>query len=398
MSYNTQVTYRQKLSRNINLYYLTQFCEFLVFIIPIWVSYQRQFLSFTQMSLVASSRWAITALLELPSGAIADLIGRRLSTVIGYTIQALGIGLIALATGPHLIVIGSLLQGVGESFVSGANVALVYDSLKELKQESRFTKIRSQATFLAQFSIVIAMLMGGYLYQLWKGLPYVVFALASAAAAVSSLFFQEPKIDTEKFSLANYVSQVKRGVGETFKTAFNAQLSIYYGLVGGVSWAWQFYFNQIYASEIGYSEVGKSWLFTIIRLANVFLIIRLLRLDKLLTKSRMFLFFPLLMVASALPAMIPNQVLGTGLLFGMVLASTMRYVVLDQYTNEVLESKYRATALSALNLYVSIVFIIFVAMSGPVMDKFGVGVVYSGVGLLMLLILFPLGFKLANHK
>ncbi len=119
------MTCYQKLARNTNLYYLTQFCELLVFIIPIWVSFQRQFLTFTQMSLIASMRWAITALLELPSGAIADLIGRRLSIAIGHAIQAVGIWAIAFSQSAEPIVVGYILQGIGESFVSGANVALV---------------------------------------------------------------------------------------------------------------------------------------------------------------------------------------------------------------------------------------------------------------------------------
>lgn len=346
---------------------------------------------------MASSRWAIEALLELPSGALADLIGRRLSTILGYFIEAVGIGMIAFAHGPFLVVAGSLLQGVGESFVSGANTALVYDSLKELKQESRFSKIRGQATILAQFSIILAMLGGGYLFKVWPGLPYLAFSLAIALAGITSVLFQEPKIDTEKFTWKNYISQMVRGFRETFKNVFNTQLSFYYALVGGISWSWQQYFNQIFASEIGYNEIGRSWLFAVIRFINVVVIIRLLHLEKVLTKQRMFLFFPILMVLSAVPAFWANQAVGTVLLFGMTLASTMRYIVLDQYTNEVLESRYRATALSVLNLYVSLTYVVFVAVSGPFLDKFGSGVIYTGVGLLLLLVLTPLGLALSKH-
>ncbi len=93
------------------------------------------------------------------------------------------------------------------------------------------------------------------------------------------------------------------------------------------------------------------------------LIVRLLHLDQILTKSRMFLFFPILMVLAALPAMVADKMLGTGLLFGMVLASTMRFIVLDQHTNEVL-------------------------------DRLGSGAVYSVVGVIMLVVLVPLSMSL----
>lgn len=59
--------------RNIRLYYLTDFLSALLFTIPIWVTYQRQFLTFSQMSLLWGLRICAAVLFELPTGAFADV-------------------------------------------------------------------------------------------------------------------------------------------------------------------------------------------------------------------------------------------------------------------------------------------------------------------------------------
>ena len=65
-------SYKKKLRRNIPLSYISTLLGNLIFFIPIWVAYERQFLSFTQMSMIAAGRFGLVAILELPTGAIAE--------------------------------------------------------------------------------------------------------------------------------------------------------------------------------------------------------------------------------------------------------------------------------------------------------------------------------------
>ncbi|HUV47172.1 MAG TPA: hypothetical protein VMW29_03495, partial [Candidatus Bathyarchaeia archaeon] len=69
--------YKKRLRRNISLAYINSFVIALIFIIPVWVAFERRVLTFTQMALVEVFAAGITTFLELPTGALADLIGRR---------------------------------------------------------------------------------------------------------------------------------------------------------------------------------------------------------------------------------------------------------------------------------------------------------------------------------
>ena len=391
--------HQQKLQRNISLFYVSQFLEGLLFIIPIWVAYQRQYLNFTQMALASSLRLFLVALLELPTGVFADLVGRKISVMLGYLIDCSGLVLIAIPSNPINIIFGMALRGIGEAFISGSNEALLYDSLKELKAESTFSKIKGKIGLFYQWAIVISSILGGYMFVISPQLPWLIYAVCMMVnSLIYFVLIKEPKIDTQKFSLKNYVLQTKIGVRETYKTSYIKNLSIFYALVGGFSWAWQIYFNQIFASEIGYTEIGKGWLFAIIRLINSLLILKLLNIKNLVNKRNVFLFFPGLILLSSLPILLANQALGTFLLFLMTLASTTRFVLLDKYTNEVFSSKYRATALSTLNLYVSLVYLVLVGISGPIIDHWNVKIVYFLVGLISLVTILPRGLALAkNH-
>jgi len=167
--------------------------------------------------------------------------------------------------------------------------------------------------------------------------------------------------------------------------------------VGGITWSWQIYFYQIYASAIGYNEIEKGWLFALIRLINSILIVRIITIKHIITKKRVFLFFPLLILISSYPAVFENLILNTVMLFTMTLASTLRFILLDGYTNELFDSKLRATAMSALNLLVGIVYIILVSSYGPILDRFTAQYVLIFAGTLTLLFIFPRGLLLSRQ-
>jgi MFS family permease len=392
------MTRQQAFQRNIPLIYGADFLNALLFIIPVWVAFYRQYLSFTQISLMTSVAIAIGIVFEMPTGAVADFFGRKKSIALGMMVYAFGACLIGFAHNGWMIIAGALINGIGNTFISGASTAVLYETLKEVGEEKQFAKIRSNDVLINQLGIILSSVFAGYLYAMWQGLPFVLTGITSAFGGLLYLFMQEPTIEKEKFTVKNFALQHVRGLHEAFKTRYLTNLSLFYGLVGGITWGWQTYFTQIYATSIGYSEIGKSWLFAIIRLVNSIIIIRLLHFDKHLTRKNMFLFFPLIILFSALFAPLPSHALGTVLLFTMTMSSTIRFIVLDKYVNEEFSSKYRATTLSALNMFVSLVQIAILAISGPLLDHFSAGFVYFCMGIFALVTILPQGVYLSRHQ
>ncbi|MBN1332080.1 MFS transporter [Candidatus Dojkabacteria bacterium] len=392
-----QNTYLALLERNIKIYYAVEFLSYLNFFIPIWVAYERHFISFTLIATIAGLRFVVTTLLEVPTGALGDLLGRKWSVAIGFFAETIGLIIVGIATNGTYILIGAIFRGAADAFRSGSDTALVYDSLKETGNIEKFSKVKSNATLLVQIALIISSILAGYLLHLNESLPYFAYAFFLGISGVLYFFMKEPRIDSEKFNIGNYLKQTKIGIQKTFKNAYTAQLSIFYSTIGGISLAWQMFFNQIYASEIGYDEVEKSWLFAGIRLLNILIILRLLKSVKIVNKKNVFLFFPILMIFSTLPAAFPNIILGTLILITATFTNTARTVILDKYTNDEFDSKYRATSISVLNLYVSMIYLIFVFTSGPIIDHLSMGAFYVIMGIICLVFILPQGIYLSRR-
>ena len=70
---------------------------------------------------------------EIPTGAIADLLGKKKTLLISFLLMALGLFGIGLTPDFLFLAVWVFIAGVGASFYSGTLEALVYDSLKEIK-------------------------------------------------------------------------------------------------------------------------------------------------------------------------------------------------------------------------------------------------------------------------
>ncbi len=377
------------LERNVRLFYLTSLLSGLIFIIPIWVLFERRILTLGQMALLEVVATSITMFLELPTGALADLWGRKSSAGLGMLLQGIGGIYSGFAVEPVQFIVGFLIAAVGVALWSGAEEALLYDTLKELKREETYAKIKSKASMLFQVGIVIASVTGGYLYYYSISLPYVLYGLALIGAAVAFFWMKEPTIDSEVFTLKNYLLQTKAGVQELGRNKQVLGLAIFYILVGGITWSAQIFFNQNYAVELGFTPVQAGWLFGLTRIMNSVIIWRLAH-SAWLNRERAFLLFAGLVVLAYLPAFWANQAFGALLLMTSTFASTARFVILGQYCNREFLSKNRATAISALNMGVSLFYVMAILLAGPVMELYSTKLVLTLLGAFALLTVWPL--------
>jgi len=79
--------------------------------------------------------------LEIPSGAIADYFGKRISLIIGSFIFGLGFILYGLGSTFLHFAIGELVAALGMSFISGADSAFTHEHLKEHDKEDQFNSV-----------------------------------------------------------------------------------------------------------------------------------------------------------------------------------------------------------------------------------------------------------------
>jgi hypothetical protein len=383
---------------NERVYYATEFLAALLFHIPVWVAFELQYINLGQLAMIEAIIQGSQLVAELPTGAVADLLGKRPSILIGRAIGVLGLLLYAQGKTFPDFCFYAVITGIGESFVSGAKEALMYDSLKQDKREAQYSKIAAKGSLFIQIGLASATLVGGVL-SVWG---YQIAIYASAVAGVIATWigisFHEPYIDTEKFTLRRYVGHFKVGFSELFKSAYVRDISLFYLAVGGITWAAMMIFNTALLTTIGYSTFQIGIIAGITRIFNGVILFRALHVDSLLTKRRTYLWFPILMIASFLPGVFLTKGLAILAVTGAYIASTARWVILGGYVNEHYTSKNRATAISTLSMLVSLCVVGVAFLSGPIMNAFGgVPAMYTVLGIASLVIVLPLGLRIRSR-
>lgn len=127
-------------------------------------------LSATEYTLL-NVAWAAASLLsDVPAGVLADRIGRKPLLVAAGCCMVAEMAILCLAPrngGMTLFLFclaNRLLSGLAEGLASGADEAIVYDSLAESGRENDWHRVLEQVTRWQSVGFVVAMLVGGAVY------------------------------------------------------------------------------------------------------------------------------------------------------------------------------------------------------------------------------------------
>ncbi len=192
-------------------------CHSAIFVLPVLLPYfQRQIgLDFQQLLIGEAAFAAVIVVMEVPSGWLADIWGRKRALCLGYALNAVCYMLLWAADGFWLAITAQALIGVGISLISGADVALLYDRLAEREQTQRYRKLEGLRHGLGLYSVAGASLAGGVMYSIDPYLPVLATAAAEAVAALITLGVREParrRQPVEGHPIADILSAVRRAV------------------------------------------------------------------------------------------------------------------------------------------------------------------------------------------
>ena len=161
-------------------YYVYLATTYIGFIAPIWILYARgRGLSFAQIGVLDAVWWAGVVLGEVPTGYVADRIGRRNGMLAGsalMTVMMVGWG---LAHSFAAFAVVYALGALGFTFISGSTDAWLYDLLAERDQTAAFSTVRGRANALALLVAAISAPLGGLLFDLEPSLPFFAGAVVA---------------------------------------------------------------------------------------------------------------------------------------------------------------------------------------------------------------------------
>lgn len=158
--------------RNVRRFIAFRVCFNARFYYPVFAVLFLDFgLTLEQFALL-NAAWAGTiVLLEVPSGALADLIGRRNLLVVASVLMIAELVLLCLAPQGHgqllfaIFLANRVLSGMAEAAASGADEALAYDALKRYGHPEDWGRVLERQIRYQSIGYVIAMSVGAAVYD-----------------------------------------------------------------------------------------------------------------------------------------------------------------------------------------------------------------------------------------
>ena len=228
--------------------------NFMLFL-PVWVIYmQGKFgLTLTEVTLNDSAFWITMALTEVPTGAVADAWGRKQSQIIGMLIATGAILLFALAPTYPLVLLGNSLWAFGITFISGADLAFFYDTLRVLDRQAEYPKYRARLQAYVLASIALSSVLGGLLGEVSLVSTFTLTAAMMLVATLLVFSLKEPPREAdpdsgEHMSYLKILAVTFRAIGKYPGLRYALIFSSLLPLLGS---AIQVTFMQPYAIGIG---------------------------------------------------------------------------------------------------------------------------------------------------
>lgn len=128
---------------------------------------------------IANAAFSVgTVLFEIPTGVVADTVGRRASFLLSLIVLAVAtllyVGLAQVEAGVLAFSLVSIIMGLGFTFYSGAMEAWLVDGVRFLGYQGELDHVFSRGQIVGGAAMLVGTVGGGLLGQVDLALPFVV--------------------------------------------------------------------------------------------------------------------------------------------------------------------------------------------------------------------------------
>jgi MFS family permease len=340
-------------------------------------------LSFEQIGFLVSASLTAILVFEIPTGAFADLYGKKTSILIGSFFILTGLGFLAFGSEFVTFVIGFILIGIGRAFRSGAENALLYDWLSSVEKEQEY--IQHQSRLRAAFVAIdiISGSAGFLLFGLNVRIPFIISFVSMALVILVQFTLKDirQQADHRENALAVHINQIKEGL---FIVSRSSNIMWLIGFTLIYSIANMFFSNSLnlaFLREVkGFTTnqlalMGLLW--NMIQTASLFAVSQL---ERRLGPSASMLAIVIVTPLFFLGLLLSSNFVVSSIIIGLYYSSmSFREVIIDTYLNTRISSQYRATVLSIVSMVISSLAIFALPALGTIVDRFSLN-----TGLLLL--------------
>lgn len=357
----------KKLKRNIRIDYLFCFCRNFDLSSAVWVLYMGwRGLPLWQIGIAEGMFHVTSFLFEVPSGALADLAGRKNVMIWGRVLAAVSSVILLFSTDLWQFLIGFSISAVSYNLNSGSEEALVYDSMKMLGEEKDYIRVNGRLNVLIEVASGIAVFLGGVLAEKSYITCYFAAAVAAVVSIVPALFLTEPQ------PLKETETKKKVSLKEHFKISIQIvrenpavwKILLYYPVVE-TFYAVVFFYGQQYFSEAGLRRIQISILMLVTGICSC---LGALHSEKILQRfgKNVKYVVSFAMGISILLVSGKGLVVSVAAFFVAGYVNSLIYPIASAALNELIPSEQRATIISIDSMCFSIAMVCFFPVTGLV--------------------------------
>ena len=223
-------------------------------------------LSFFQVFLANAAYSLGTVLFEIPTGVVADTLGRRVSFLLSVSVLAVStllyVGLAQVDAGVVAFALASIVMALGFTFYSGAMEAWVVDALNATGYRGLLDRVFARGQQVTGAAMLVGTVGGGLLGQIDLSLPYLVRSVLLVAVFVVAYFVMhdigfEPRRVTRHELPGEVVRNARAGV-EFGWAQRPIRLLMLASLVETGFFMWAFYASQPYL--LGLLDSNAVWI------------------------------------------------------------------------------------------------------------------------------------------
>jgi MFS family permease len=223
-------------------------------------------LSFFEVFVANAAFSAGMVLFEVPTGVVADTLGRRVSFLLSVSVLAattlLYVGLAEVGAGVVPFAIVSVGIGLGYTFYSGAMEAWLVDALDATGYHGLLDRVFARGQQVTGAAMIVGTVGGGLLGQIDLSLPYLVrtvllLAVFAVAYVVMHDLGFEPRRVTRRELPAEMSRSARAGVEFGWRQR-NLRLLILASAVQMGFFSWAFYASQPYL--LGLLDSDAVWI------------------------------------------------------------------------------------------------------------------------------------------
>jgi MFS family permease len=326
-------------------------------------------ISFFQVMILQSFFTFSVFLLEVPTGAIADHLGRKISLAAGSFTAGLAAFTYSLYPNFWLFMFAEFLFALALALISGADQAMVYDSLKEMKKEKTSKKVLGTWNSSGLAALGIAAPVGS-LIAVTLGLEWTfrLMAIPMVMAGLLAFTLKEPHTRL-KHKKKKYMETLKEGFAYFKNHKQLKLLALDYATIAVLAFfiIWVY---QVVLTSLNFPLGYFGWVHAGIVFGEIIVLNNFVRLDRIFRGKKNYLLFSALLTGLGFLtlALVRNIYVAVPTIILIASFGMTRKFLFHNYMNKFIESHHRATVLSTISMLYMFVMAIGNLLWGRLVD------------------------------